>query len=157
MAELSTEVKVFIVTSLARFEAPGDVRKAVNREYGVEVSSSQVAYYNPAAPTGNDRLADRWKELYRETREAFTGRVEDVAIAHERVRLEKLQEVVEERMSAKDHRTAMAALKQAAKERGKAFTNVRDVQSRGERLEPPDIYVYGGEEPALEEGDEDAE
>jgi glycerate-2-kinase len=74
-----------------------------------------------------------------------------VAIAHERFRLEKLQEILERRLEHADDQTAMDALKQAARERGKAFTNVRDVQSKGEKVEPPDIFVYGGEPPEEEQ------
>lgn len=155
MATLSSEHKAFIVTMLARFEAPSDVQEAVNEEFGLEVSSSQIAYYNPQARSGNDRLADRWKELFEEQRRRYTEAIEDVAIAHERVRLEKLQKVVDDRMKHSDHRTVMRALEQAAKERGGAFTNVRDVQSKGEKVQPPDIYVYGGEEPDQEEAEDE--
>lgn len=155
MATLSARHKAFIVTLLARFEAPSDVQEAVNEEFDLEVSSSQIAYYNPQARSGNDRLADRWKELFKEQRRRYTDAIEDVAIAHERVRLEKLQKVVESRMQHSDHRTVMKALEQAAKERGGAYTNKRDVTSKGERLEPPNIYVYGGEEPDQEDPDGD--
>lgn len=48
MAALSTEVKAFIVQSLACFESPTKVIELVKAEYGIDVSRQQVSQYTPA-------------------------------------------------------------------------------------------------------------
>lgn len=155
MATLSTPHKVFIVTALARFHTPTEVAEAVQQEFGLEVTRQQVDYYNPKTSTGRDRLAKRWKELHEEARRRYLGQVEEVAVAHERWRLEKLEKIVRDRMDRMDHGTAMKALEQAARERGKAYTNVTDLQSKGKPVETPNIFVYGGEPPEEEQDGED--
>lgn len=158
MATLTDAQKRFIVIQLARFRTMEEIRDAVKDEFDVEVSRQQVHYYNPSSRTAG-KPADRWVELHEEARKAYIDNPEEVAIATERWRLEQLLQVARKRMKAGDHQTAMKALKQAAKERGQAFTNVRDLQSKGDKLEqPPDIFVYGGdqEEPEPEEPEEDA-
>ena len=47
MAALSTEVKAFIVQSLACFESPTKVIELVKAEYGIDVSRQQVSQYTP--------------------------------------------------------------------------------------------------------------
>lgn len=146
MATLTSSQKRFVVNALARFKTVPEVRGLVKDEFGLELSRQQIHYYDPSSRTGGIP-APRWRELHQEVRDAYVENVAAVAVAHERFRLEQLSRIVRERMEAGDHRTVLTALKQAAKERGKAFTNVRDVQSRGERVDPPDIFVYGGEAP----------
>lgn len=154
MARLSSDQKSFIVNALARFHAPSEVVTLVKDEFDIEVSRQQVDYYNPKTGSSSDHLADRWKELFEAVRAGYIEGQIEVAIAHERWRLEQLEQIVRDRMERKDHRTAMKALKQAARERGKAFTNVRDVQSRGEQVTPPNIYVYGGRDAPIDSRDE---
>ncbi|WP_131725280.1 DUF2280 domain-containing protein, partial [Enterobacter cloacae] len=47
MAALSTEVKAFIVQSLACYETPVKVIELVKAEYGIDVSRQQVSQYTP--------------------------------------------------------------------------------------------------------------
>ena len=151
MATLTDTQKRFIVIQLARFRTMEEIREAVKEEFDVEVSRQQVHYYNPSSRTAG-KPADRWVELHEKAREAYIDSPEEVPIAVERWRLEQLLEVARKRMKAGDHQTAMKALKQAAKERGQAFTNIQDVQSKGEKMESvPNIFVYGGQEEAPQE------
>lgn len=142
MATLTKDQKSFIVTALARFHTPSEVVELVKQAFGIEISRQQVDYYHPQTASSGGHLAERWEELFAAVRERYLEEIEQVAIAHERYRLEQLQRIVEDRMKRGDHRTAMKALEQAAKERGRVYTNVQDVQSRGRSL--PNIYVYGG-------------
>ena len=146
MATLTASQKRFIVTALARFKSVPEVRALVKDEFGLELSRQQVHYYDPSSRTGGFP-ADRWKELHQQVRDAYVENVAAVDVAHERFRLEQLSRILRKLLKAGDHTTALKVLKQAAQERGNAFTNVRDVQSRGERVDPPDIFVYGGEPP----------
>lgn len=147
MPTLTAAQKVFVVTALARFHTPTETAELVKEEFDVDVPRNQIDYYNPRTKR---TPAEKWVDLFEEQRRRYLSSVEDVAVAHERFRLEQLQKIVRDRMRRMDHGTAMAALEQAAKERGKAYTNVRDVQSKGERIETPDIFVYGGEPPEEE-------
>lgn len=157
MATLEDQHRRFIVIQLARFRRVKEIREAVKEEFGLELDRQQVHYYDPTSSTGRTP-AQKWVELYQESRKAYIDNPEKVDVAHERFRLEKLSDIARKRLEAGDHQTAMKALKQAAKERGQAFTNVRDLQSKGDKLEqPPDIFVYGGEqeEPEPEEAQDD--
>lgn len=144
MPTLTTDQKCFIVSALARFHSPTQVTRLVKQYFGIEVSRQQVDYYNPRTASSAGHLADRWKELFETVRKRYVDAVEEVAIAHERYRLEQLQRIVDHRMKKDDHSTVLEAIEQAAKERGRAYTNVRDLQSQGQQL--PDIYVFGGTE-----------
>lgn len=148
MATLTKAQKSFIVTALARFHSPSEVVELVKQDFGFQISRQQVDYYNPTTASSKGHLASRWAELFEIVRERYVRSLEQVAIAHERYRLEQLQRIVEDRMRRGDHVTAMKALEQAAKERGNAYTNVRDIQSQSGQL--PNIYVYGGTEEGRE-------
>lgn len=143
MATLTTGQQAFVVTALAQFNTPTEVVELVKQEFGLEVSRQQVAYYDPSSrATGTP--AKRWRELHEEARKRYIENVEEVALAHERYRLETLQRVLRRRLEVKDDHTVLDVLEQAAKERGRVYTNVRDIQSKGEKV--PDIFVFGSEE-----------
>lgn len=156
MPRLSNNQKCVIVTALARFRSPSEVVDLVKQEFGIDVSRQQVDYYNPRTASSSDHLADRWRQLFREQRSRYLGSVQQVAIAHERYRLEQLQKILHERMKAGDHVTALKVLKQAAKERGRQYTNVRDIQSDGDKVDTPTIYVFGDGSNPQEAVDEDS-
>lgn len=147
MPTLTNHQKSFIVIALARFHTPQRVADLVKEEYGIDIPRQQVDYYNPTTASSKGELASRWEELFRETRKQYIEGQKQVAIAHERWRLEKIEKIVRDRMQRKDHGTALKALEQAAKERGRVYSNVQDVQSGGERVETPNIFVYGGDPP----------
>lgn len=66
MAALSTEVKAFIVQSLACFESPTKVIELVKAEYGIDVSRQQVSQYTPGNAMAS-KLSQKWIDLFNVT------------------------------------------------------------------------------------------
>ena len=122
MAKLTKATQRAIVQRLACFEAPSDIQAALKAE-GVDVSLSQIAYYNPA--TASPDLAAEWRTLYQETRERFVADTAGVAIAHRRVRLEARARLAGKAEKQGNLVLVKDLLEQAAKEVGDVFTNRR--------------------------------
>ncbi|MBD3616655.1 MAG: DUF2280 domain-containing protein [Gracilimonas sp.] len=126
MATLNEKHKSFIVMSLACYEPPVKVQEVVQERFGVEVSLSQLTYYNPKSLQGSDQLAQKWKDLFDETRRRFLEEITDIPISQKVYRLKKLQENLDNFERIKNYKGINECLEQAAKEVGGAFTNKRE-------------------------------
>jgi hypothetical protein len=126
MAALSDDVKVYIVTALACFDSPKQVIADVKEKFGLVVTSQQVDFYNPASKNGQ-RLAEKYKELFKTTREDFTKNVSAIPIANVTVRLRMLDRMARKAADSNNAKLAAVLMEQAAKEVGGAFTNKREV------------------------------
>ncbi|MEX2605509.1 MAG: DUF2280 domain-containing protein [Gracilimonas sp.] len=123
MATLNEKHKSFIVMSLACYDPPTKVKGLVQERFGVEVSLSQLAYYNPKSIQGSEQLAGKWKKLFEETREKFLTEITEVPISQKVYRLKILQENLQNLERIKNYKGMNECLEQAAKEVGGAFTN----------------------------------
>ena len=130
MAALSTEVKAFIVQSLACFESPTKVIELVKQEYGVEVSRQQVSQYSPGNAMAAN-LSQKWVELFRSTRERFQTEISDIPIANKAYRLRVLDRMMNNAEKMKNIALATEIIEQAAKEVGDAYTNKHKVEHSG--------------------------
>lgn len=130
MAALSTEVKAFIVQSLACFESPTKVIELVKQEYGVEVSRQQVSQYSPGNAMAAN-LSQKWIELFRSTRERFQTEISDIPIANKAYRLRVLDRMMNSAEKMKNIALASEIIEQAAKEVGDAYTNKHKVEHSG--------------------------
>jgi len=90
MARLDSKHKRMVVRRLAVFDRPSEVRDAVNDRFGIEPDIHQLAHYDPTTKSGK-RLANKWKELFWETREAFLSEQKGIALAHKSKRLRELE------------------------------------------------------------------
>lgn len=131
MATLNEKHKSFIVMSLACYESPVKLQEVVQERFGVEVSRSQLAYYNPKSIQGSDQLAQKWKDLFDETRGRFLEEIAEIAISQRAYRLKKLQETLDNFERMKNYKGVNECLEQAAKEMGGAFTNKREHDFNG--------------------------
>lgn len=127
MAALSTEVKAFIVQSLACFESPTKVIELVKQEYGVEVSRQQVSQYSPGNAMAAN-LSQKWVELFRSTRERFQTEISDIPIANKAYRLRVLDRMMNNAERMKNIALATEIIEQAAKEVGDAYTNRQKIE-----------------------------
>ncbi|HCB1065379.1 TPA: DUF2280 domain-containing protein [Klebsiella variicola subsp. variicola] len=127
MAALSTEVKAFIVQSLACFESPTKVIELVKQEYGVEVSRQQVSQYSPGNAMAAN-LSQKWVELFRSTRERFQTEISDIPIANKAYRLRVLDRMMNNAEKMKNIALATEIIEQAAKEVGDAYTNRQKIE-----------------------------
>jgi hypothetical protein len=90
MAKLGTEVRAFIVRSVASFEEPSAVAAAVADEFGIAITRQAVEAYDPTKFAGRD-LGDKWRDLFWATRTAFVDDLAQIGVSHRAVRLRALQ------------------------------------------------------------------
>lgn len=130
MAELTKRQKEFVVGRLACFDTPTEAADAFKEEFGLEISRSQVAYYDP---TKGQKPAEKWRTLFEETRRTYLQDTSQVAVAHQGFRLRELGRIYTKAMEMGNYALAKEALEQAAKEAGGKFTNLQllDVDPRG--------------------------
>ncbi|AWJ93403.1 DUF2280 domain-containing protein (plasmid) [Azospirillum baldaniorum] len=122
MAVLKPEVKAFIVQAVACFDPPSTVVESVKTGFGVVVSRQQVEAHDPTKVSGRG-LAERWKELFEETRKAFLEDTSAIGISHKAVRLRALNRMAAKAEGMGNMALAAQLMEQAAKECGDAFTN----------------------------------
>jgi len=118
--KLDDEQKTFVVQRLACFESARRVAALVKDEFSVTVTPQAVECYDPTTRAGRN-LAARWRMLFDETRKTYLSDTATVGIAHQKVRLARL-----DRMAAKAEDMGALALSadllaQAAKEVGGMF------------------------------------
>ncbi|AUU90255.1 hypothetical protein C2U55_14795 [Enterobacteriaceae bacterium ENNIH3] len=130
MAALSTEVKAFIVQSLACYESPAKVIELVKVEFGVTVSRQQVSQYSPCNAMAA-KLSKKWVDLFHATRARFQSDTADIPIANKAYRLRVLNRMAESTEKVKNFGMTAQLLEQAAKEVGDAYTNKLKVESTG--------------------------
>ncbi len=130
MATLNGEVKAFIVQSLACFDTPSMVVESVKKEYGLAISRQQVESHDPTKANGKG-LAEKWKELFKETRERFQTEISDIPIANKAYRLRTLDRMATNTEKMRNFALTAQLIEQAAKEVGDAYTNKLKVESTG--------------------------
>ncbi|ENO0837452.1 DUF2280 domain-containing protein [Enterobacter hormaechei subsp. steigerwaltii] len=130
MAALSTEVKAFIVQSLACFEPPTKVIELVKQEFGVEVSRQQVSQYSPGNAMAAN-LSKKWVDLFHSTRERFQTEISDIPIANKAYRLRVLDRMMTSAEKMRNIALATEIIEQAAKECGDAYTNKHKFEHSG--------------------------
>ncbi|HHI0524546.1 DUF2280 domain-containing protein [Klebsiella quasipneumoniae subsp. quasipneumoniae] len=130
MAALSTEVKAFIVQSLACFESPTKVIELVKAEYGIDVSRQQVSQYTPGNAMAA-KLSQKWIDLFNATRKRFQNEIADIPIANKAYRLRVLDRMATNAEKMKNYGMTSQLLEQAAKDVGDAYSNKLKVESTG--------------------------
>ncbi|MFC3169234.1 DUF2280 domain-containing protein [Paracoccus fontiphilus] len=128
-AKLNNEIRTFIVQSLACFDAPSTVVKAVQDEFKITIARQSVETYDPTKRAGKD-LSQKWRSIFEETRNAFLEDTSKIGISHRAVRLRALQRMAEKAETQGNMVLASSLLEQAAKEMGGAFTNRREVTGK---------------------------
>lgn len=127
MAALSTEVKAFIVQSLACFEPPTKVIELVKAEFNVQVSRQQVSQYSPGNAMAA-KLSQKWINLFESTRARFQTEISDIPIANKAYRLRTLDRMMTKAEGMRNMALAATLIEQAAKECGDAYTNRQKVE-----------------------------
>ncbi len=127
MAELSDQQKAFVVTLLAQFNSPSEVRDLFYEEYGGEkLTVQQVGSYDPTRPRFD--AGSRWVALFEAVREKYVNDVSVIPIAQQSFRLNPLHKIAGQAVTAVKRTQAAALYKQAAEEVGGAYTNERNVK-----------------------------
>ncbi len=130
MAALSTEVKAFIVQSLACYDTPAKVIELVKENFRVTVTRQQVSAYDPANAMAKS-LSQKWVDLFNVTRTRFQTEITDIPIANKAYRLRTLDRMMNKAESMRNMALAATLIEQAAKECGDAYTNKQKVEHTG--------------------------
>ena len=130
MAALSTEVKAFIVQSLACYETPARVIELVKEHFKVIVTRQQVSAYDPANAMAKS-LSQKWVELFNSTRTRFQTEISDIPIANKAYRLRTLDRMAANTEKMRNFALTAQLIEQAAKECGDAYTNKQKVEHTG--------------------------
>lgn len=127
MATLKGEVKAFIVQSLACFDTPSQVVELVKKEFGLSITRQQVESHDPTKANGKG-LAQKWVELFHETRKRFQTELSDIPIANKAYRLRALDRMMTKAEGMRNMALAASLMEQAAKEVGDAYSNKQKVE-----------------------------
>lgn len=122
--KLTEEQQRFIVVSLACYETPSEVAKAVKERWGIEIDRQLAAHYS------GPEAAKEWKDLFAVTREHYLNDTASVAIAKQGFRLRELEKLHSRAKGRGADKLASEFLKQAAEEVGGAYTNVRALNGK---------------------------
>lgn len=127
MAELTDPQKAFIVTLLAQFNSPPEVRDQFHEEFGGDkLTVQQIAAYDPTRPRFD--AGQKWVPLFEAVREKYVNDVSSIPIAQQSFRLNQLHKLAAQAAKAGNRAQAAALYKQAAEEVGGAYTNERNVR-----------------------------
>jgi hypothetical protein len=156
MATLDGKHKRLVVRRLAVFDRPSEVRDALKDRYGLEASMAQLAHYDPTNENGK-KLAEEWKELFWETREAFLEEQKGIALAHKSKRLRELEKQYYRLQGMLEHlpdqnvlgkadveAEMREVLEQIAKELGGKYTRKQLLELMGENGGPIETEEKGG-------------
>jgi len=120
MAKLKNTHKELIVKSLACYLSPKDIITLFKKDYGIELTYNQVAFYN-LSTLASAGLTDRWRVLFHATREKYLGEIEAVPLAYKAYRLNILQKNLDKALSKDNIVLANQILELAAKEMGGVY------------------------------------
>ncbi|MCP3791570.1 DUF2280 domain-containing protein [Pseudomonas sp. N2-11] len=122
MAALRSEVKAFIVQALACFDTPSQVVEAVKKEFGIELSRQTCEGHDPTKYAGRG-LAQKWIDLFNDTRKRFREETAEIPIANRAFRLRGLGRMAEKAESMRNLAMTAQLYEQAAKECGDMYVN----------------------------------
>jgi hypothetical protein len=129
MARLNDQQKQYIVQRLACFRGQAEVVDELADVFGIKVDRRQVHYYDPSAPAS--KTPKKWRAIFDATRVEWLNATANVGIAHERYRLERLQDLYDRASRMGNVPLCLQVLEQASKEVGGYFTNRHKVEHAG--------------------------
>lgn len=115
MAELSEDVKRFIVLALACHDKPSQVVESVKDEFDLVVSKQRVETYDPTKHAGRN-LSRKWRDLFDHARSEWRDGLTEVPIANRIHRLRVIGRVAGKAERMRNLPLVLTALEQARKE-----------------------------------------
>lgn len=148
MAALKPDVKAFIVQALACFDTPSQVVESVHKEFGVAITRQQVESHDPTKVSGKG-LAQKWVDLFHDTRKRFQTELSDIPIANKAYRLRVLDRMMNNAEKMRNIALATEIIEQAAKECGDAYTNKHKFEHSGPNGGAMEVMNYTPEHYAI--------
>lgn len=134
MADLSDEMKLFIVTAHAHFRTPSEIKVMLREEFSVDVEATQIVRYNPMKLSFEGK--EEYRALFDQARKVYVEDVSSEPIANQGFRLRELRDLYGKAKKSGNLVAAAALLEQVAKEVGGALTNERVHRSDGRPMQP---------------------
>jgi hypothetical protein len=103
------------------------VVELVKKEFGLSITRQQVESHDPTKANGRG-LAQKWVELFNDTRKRFQTELSDIPIANKAYRLRALDRMMTKAEGMRNMALAATLMEQAAKEVGDAYTNKQKVE-----------------------------
>ena len=125
--KLTDAVRAQIVVRLALYDPVSDITADV-KAIGFNITHQAISKYNPE---NNIKLAQRWRDLFENTRKKWSEEVMAEPIAQRAFRLRRLGQIHERAMQRGAYVVAANMLEQAAKEVGNVYSNVLKTQAGG--------------------------
>lgn len=119
---LASNVKRFLVIQNACGSSPSEVVKAVKSVFDADVSAALVECYDPTKTAGQS-LSLPLKTLFREMQREFQTMAVKAGIADQKWRIAKLHLIAQHAFDRGNHKMAMDAMEQVAKDLGGVYTN----------------------------------
>jgi hypothetical protein len=114
---LTHEQKVYVVKRLAAYDAPVVIVRGLKQEFGIAVRAELIQHYHPERAYSST-LAQRWKDLFWDTRKSYVDSTADIGADHKPVRIRWRGEMAQETWGAGQHKIANEILDSVAKEAG---------------------------------------
>jgi hypothetical protein len=141
-SKLNDEQKTYVVTRLAVYDKPAAIARDLKEEFGVTITPEAVGNYHPDRV--HRRVAQRWKDLFAETRKAYIAKAADVGAMHKPVRILWREGLAHDAWAAGLFKHASDILDAIAKDFGDVFTH-KQRHEHGKRAAPtPGTIIING-------------
>lgn len=91
------EVATFIVVSLAQFQKPSEIQKAIQAEFGIDVKTDRIAYYDPTRANAlRHPPGEKWIALFKEARERYLEEFAGLRLVNKMERVKELSDLFDE-------------------------------------------------------------
>jgi hypothetical protein len=131
---LTPEQQAYVVRRLATYGGPAAIMHDLKKLFGIEVKVKTVEHYHPERST-HEKLAERWKELFWETRKAYLAACAEIGTMEQMVRVRLREDMVLMARDGGHYRIANELLDSIAREAGKMFAK-RATHLRGAADDP---------------------
>ena len=123
-SKLNDAHRIYVIRRLAARHATMAVMRGLKDEFGITLSQHAVDHYDPErAP--HSRLAQRWKDLFWQEREAYLARTAHLGVTDKPARIRQREAMMHREWAAGRHAQANAILDSIAKELGASFGRKR--------------------------------
>lgn len=121
---LTPEQKIHIVTALACFVKPSEIRKELASAWNLDVSLQLLSCYDPTTRAGL-KLREEFRQHFYRARNEYLARCRSYGVASQAMRLARLDEIFNRFMASGNLMAAKDVLKQIAKDVGGQYTSAR--------------------------------
>jgi hypothetical protein len=113
--KLTDEQKIYVVERLAAYDGLTAIARGLKEKFGITISPTGVSHYNPERSLD---LAQRWKDLFAETRKAYIDSTADIGFTNKPARLRRREAMMHKAWAAGQYELANEILDSIAKETG---------------------------------------